>query len=92
MALKRKVDMSPFDVNQIQNFRITLNMTQRAFAAALRVPQSSIYRWEAGIISPNAKYIGALYDLGYKYGVDPKLFPHPQAKKSKNEKNKRHEK
>jgi len=37
--------MTPAD---LRTFRLNLNLTQRALAEALGVPQATIWRWESG--------------------------------------------
>jgi transcriptional regulator with XRE-family HTH domain len=71
-------DSLPFDSNGIKQFRLNVGLSQRGFAEAVGVPHSTVYRWEKGISLPNANHLGAMFDLGHAYSVDPNsLFPTP---------------
>lgn len=64
----------PFDWLRIREFRQAVGMTQHQFGEILAVPQSTIARWETGRISPNAKHIGLMCDLGRVRSIEPEFF------------------
>ena len=64
----------PFDYVQIRAFRKRLGLTQAALAERLGVPQPTVARWESGLVSPCADYIGAMCDLGRVADIDPSFF------------------
>lgn len=64
----------PFDWLRIREFRQAVGMTQQQFGEILAVPQSTIARWETGRISPNAKHIGLMCDLGRVRSIEPDFF------------------
>jgi len=64
----------PFDYVQIRAFRKRLGLTQAALAERLGVPQPTVARWETGLVSPCADYIGAMCDLGRVADIDPSFF------------------
>lgn len=59
----------------IRNLRRRLGLSQRALAALVGVPQSTIYRWEAGHASPNGGHLAKLHQVARDHGVDSELLP-----------------
>lgn len=45
--------IKPLAAGTIKRLRATLRMTQKQFAAKLRVSMMTIHRWEHGIVSPD---------------------------------------
>ncbi len=74
----------PFDSSTVSKLRRDLGLTQRSFADAVGVPQSTVYRWEAGRSSPNATHLGMMADLGYENGLKPDWFPAPSLRSTVN--------
>ncbi len=64
--------------SSIRELRRQLGMTQRAFAARVGVPQSTVYRWEAGLVSPNGRHMKAIHELGALHGFAFDPFAGPQ--------------
>lgn len=53
----------------IRQLRKKLGLTQRTFGEHLGVPQSSIYRWEAGLVTPNGRHLKSIHELAELHGV-----------------------
>lgn len=80
----------PYDPSSIRKVRKVLGMTQAEFGKALApyrvggnkgkaVRQSSIHRWETGVVSPNANNLGAIWDLARGRRIkQPRFFVPPQ--------------
>lgn len=52
----------------VRALRRRLGLTQRAFASRLAVPQSSVYRWEAAVVTPSGRHLKALHELAELHG------------------------
>lgn len=61
----------------VKDLRARLGLTQRALAERLGVPQSSIYRWESGIVNPNGAHLQHLHDLARAHGLASGLLGDP---------------
>ena len=64
----------PFDHTTLKTFRRQIRLTQAELACRLQVPQSTIARWESGTVTPNARHLGTLCDLGRVAEIDPAFF------------------
>jgi transcriptional regulator with XRE-family HTH domain len=64
----------PFDCTTLKTFRRQVHLTQAELAHKLQVPQSTIARWESGTVTPNARHLGTLCDLGRVSGIEPGFF------------------
>lgn len=53
----------PYHQEKVKELRMLLSLTQHALAARLGVPQSTIYRWEAGSARPNVEHLSGMIDL-----------------------------
>lgn len=53
----------------IRSFRERLSLSQRAFGAAIGVPQMTVYRWEAGISVPNLSNLFMMEELAIRRNV-----------------------
>ncbi|HIG18138.1 MAG TPA: XRE family transcriptional regulator [Candidatus Handelsmanbacteria bacterium] len=64
----------PFDYTRLKVFRRQVHLTQVELAGRLQVPQSTIARWESGAVTPTARHLGTLCDLGRVADIDPGFF------------------
>lgn len=64
----------PFDHTTLKIFRHQIRLTQAELAARLQVPQSTIARWESGAVTPTARHLGSLCDLGRVAAIEPSFF------------------
>lgn len=64
----------PFDPKSIEAFRRRLGLSQYRLAALLKVPTSTVHRWEARKSMPSAALLGRLYDLGRRCGIQTRFF------------------
>ena len=63
-----------FRTDSIREIREQLSLTQHALAAELGVPQSTVFRWEAGRTTPNADHLAKIHHVARSSGVVPKFF------------------
>lgn len=59
--------MAPYDRDAIRQLRDSLSMSQREFASHLKVPQTTVNRWETGRTTPNGEYLGMMFDLAQRH-------------------------
>ncbi|HIG56953.1 MAG TPA: XRE family transcriptional regulator [Candidatus Latescibacteria bacterium] len=64
----------PFDHTTLKTFRRQVRLTQAELARKLQVPQSTIARWESGAVTPTARHLGTLCDLGRVAAIEPSFF------------------
>lgn len=63
-----------FRRESIMELRKRLGISQTDMARGLGVPVNTLYRWEAGITTPDADALAAIYSVGMERGISPGFF------------------
>jgi transcriptional regulator with XRE-family HTH domain len=60
---------------RIRQFRRSLDLRQHQFAALLKVPETTVARWEHGRSMPRFANLRAMYELGQENQIYAQIFP-----------------
>ena len=75
-----KIIKMPFIPSSIDNLLKETELTQRKLAAKVGVPQSTLFRWKDGIMTPRDKNIDSLYRVAQAYGLEIEFYIPPKRK------------
>ena len=71
----------------IVELRMKLGLNQTQMAKQLEIPINTLYRWETGATTPDAKFLASMYSLGMQQGITPSFFKRRRVVKNQDARN-----